>query len=80
MNAFKLDLMTVLAVFVILAVIVTMMLGSNKNDKLSTGAYSQPYRAIGSAGNAAPVSGASYHRRVSQTEMPASKLVSKTWP
>ena len=74
MNAFKLDLMTVLALFVILAVIVTMALGANDDDKTSVGAFSQSKSAIASVTGAAPVT-----YRASQTALPTSKLVSSSW-
>ncbi|WP_455223375.1 hypothetical protein [Kaarinaea lacus] len=73
MNAFKLDLMTVLALFVILAVIVTMLLGANDDDRTSVGAFNQPKSAFGTAIDATPVS------RASQAVLPNSKFVSRSW-
>lgn len=78
MNAFKLDLMTVLALFVILAVIVTMALGAN-DDKTSVGAFSQPKSAIASVINEAPANGGAVSYRASQAVLPTSKLVSSSW-
>jgi len=79
MNAFKLDLMTVLALFVILAVIVTMALGANDDDKTSVGAFSQPKSAIASVANTAPASNGAVSYRASQTVLPTSKFVSSSW-
>ena len=80
MNAFKLDLMTVLALFVILAVIVTMMLGSNDNDKTNIGSFSQPTNStVLTVSSVTPVSSESFSYRASQAVTPASKFVSRSW-
>ena len=79
MNAFKLDLMTVLALFVILAVIVTMALGANDDDKTSVGAFSQQKSAIASVINEAPANGGAVSYRASQAVLPTAKLVSSSW-
>lgn len=80
MNAFKLDLMTVLALFVILAVIVTMTLGSSDDDKTSVGVFSQPAKtSTGAVNQALPVSSTSLSYRASQSLTPASKFVSRSW-
>lgn len=73
MNAFKLDLMTVLALFVILAVIVTMALGASDDDRTSVGAFNQPKSAFGTAIDTTSVS------RTSQNVLPNSKFVSQGW-
>ncbi|WP_455365642.1 hypothetical protein [Kaarinaea lacus] len=77
MNAFKLDLMTVLALFVILAVIVTMALGANDDEKTSMGAFSQPNSGIATFTTAdAPAGSAPATFRSSNAVSPSSKLVS----
>jgi len=75
MNAFKLDLMTLLALFVILAVIVTMALGANDDDKISVGVFNS------STTNSAFTStiDSSSVNRTSQSVLPSSKFVSRSW-
>lgn len=78
MNAFKLDLMTLLAVFVILAVIVTMTLGTG--DRTNANTFSQPKSSIANpAGGVAPVSNASFSYGKSHTAIPAPKHASRSW-
>jgi uncharacterized protein YpmS len=75
MNAFKLDLMTLLAIFVILAVIVTMALGASDDDKISVGVFnsSTTNSAFASAIDSTSVN------RTSQAVLPNSKFVSRSW-
>ena len=79
MNAFKLDLMTLLAIFVVLAVVVTMALGSSDNDKTSFGSFSQQKSPIGTVTSIAPNSSSSFSYRATQAVIPSSKFVSRSW-
>lgn len=79
MNAFKLDLMTLLAIFVVLAVAVTMALGSSDKDKNSVGGFSQQKSPIGTVSSIAPDSNGSFSYRASQAVIPTSKFVSRSW-
>ena len=78
MNAFKLDLMTLLAIFVVLAVVVTMALGSSDNEKASIN-FNQPRSAIGTESSILPSSNTSFYNRTAQTVIPSSKFVSRSW-
>ena len=78
MNAFKLDLMTLLAIFVVLAVVVTMALGSNDNDRTSVGSYGVQQSPIGAVSSVSPSSRSSFSYRA-QAVMPSSKFVSRSW-
>ena len=78
MNAFKLDLMTLLAIFVVLAVIVTMALGSGDNEKASVD-FTQPRSTIGTISSIAPGNNTSFSYRTSQTVMPSSKFAGRSW-
>ncbi|MCI0504968.1 MAG: hypothetical protein L0Z73_02550 [Gammaproteobacteria bacterium] len=79
MNAFKLDLMTLLAVFVILAVIVTMTFGAKDVGSTSANTFNQPKSTIGTPGGVAPVSSSSFRYRESQAVIPASRYASRSW-
>ena len=79
MNAFKLDLMTLLAIFVVLAVVVTMALGSSDNNKTSIGSFSQPNSSIATVNSIAPNNSSSISYRATQAVIPSSKLVSRSW-
>ena len=79
MNAFKLDLMTLLALFVVLAVIVTMTLGSSDNDKTTIGGFNQQKSAIETVSSFTSNSDASFSYRASQAALPTSKFVSRSW-
>ncbi|MEJ2179484.1 MAG: hypothetical protein P8Y28_03375 [Gammaproteobacteria bacterium] len=79
MNAFKLDLMTLLAIFVILAVVVTMTLGSGDNDKTSIGSFGQQKSPIATVSGIASSGDSSFSYRASQSVLPTSKFVSRSW-
>lgn len=79
MNAFKLDLMTLLAIFVVLAVVVTMALGSSGNDRTSVGSYGVQKSPIGTVSSIASNSSSSFSYRATQAVIPSSKFVSRSW-
>ena len=74
MNAFKLDLMTLLALFVILAVIVTMAFGASDDDKTSVGVFNSTSNSAFTS-----VIDSTSVNRTSQAVMPNSKFVSRSW-
>jgi len=79
MNAFKLDLMTLLAIFVVLAVVVTMTLGSGDSDRTSVGSYGVQKSPIGAVSSITPNSSSSFSYRATQAVIPSSKIVSRSW-
>ncbi len=79
MNAFKLDLMTLLALFVVLAVVVTMALGSNENDVNNNGSYNLQKDSTGSVTSVVPNSNLSFSYRTSQAVVPSTQIVSQSW-
>lgn len=79
MNAFKLDLMTLLAIFVILAVVITMTLGSGDNDKTSIGSFGQQQSFTATVSGITPSNDTSFSYSASKSVIPTSKFVSRSW-
>ena len=79
MGVFKLDLMTLLVIFVVLSVIVTMTAGSKDSDHTSVG-QAIPKAPMSSVNKVdVGVVDSTNGFRVAPTVIPQSRFVSKTW-